>query len=153
MNIFSSFNLYNHHLQNHPHLGHQSFSSSLDSHRHKHMMTHIQTHRGTNTPPALNQPPAQPTSFCNKGLLLTVSFSVGQSDTSHRLLSDCSSSLASSPPHSAPCVTLCPLRPLAMGAHDQKMKQGSPQAENESKHVCVCLGKREREGERLTCRI
>jgi len=35
-----------------------------------------------------------------------------------------------------------------MGAHDQKMKQGSLQAENESEYVCVHFREGEREGER-----
>ncbi len=148
MSNYSS-NLYNHHLQ--CHLGHQSpsSSSSLDSHRHKHTETHKDTHTHTelHTPPALNQPPARPTSFCNKVLLLTVPFSAGQSDTSHRLLSGCSSCLA---PLSSPYCSLCHFVSASppRNGFTWPENEAGVSASGEWKRVCLCVFERKGEGRR-----
>ena len=134
-------------LQCHPRLGHQSPSSSCS-------LDALTAH--THTPPALNQPPAQPTSFCNKVLLLTVPFRPGQSDTSHRLLSGCrlapssTSSSSSSPTSSSSHRSLCHFVSASppRNGFTWPENEAGVSASGEWKRVCLCVFGRKRERRR-----
>lgn len=119
------------------------------THTHRHTITHAHTHHHCHLTSLQPNPAHQ---LLQQGSPFNCPFQHGTIGHLPSPPFRLGSSLASSPPHSAPCVTLCPLRPLQMGAHDQKMKQGASasggRGENESEYVCVFETERDTAGER-----